>query len=264
MRLMVVDDDQVILKGLVNILGRMELENLEIMTADNAIDAIEIMKYNGADLVITDVDMPAMSGLDLIRETQHRSYCKRFIVLSGYDKFEFAQQAIRYKVLDYLLKPINKAYLTQMVKGIYDELEGISGTTVPDEITELPIYGITVEPPNMPDSLRGILGYIQTHHNRNLSLDELSSHFGIHANYICSLFQKHMHTTYLKYLDCLRLQSSVELMIRKPKMPMEQIASAAGFMNERHFYKVFKKRIGMTPGTLREKYRPAQPQSIAQ
>lgn len=263
MRLMIVDDDIIILKGLANIIRKMELENIEVMTAENAMDALEMLKYNGADLLITDVDMPAMTGLELIREIRHRKYCERFIVLSGYDKFEFAQQAIRYHVIDYLLKPINKAYLTKTIKDIYDDLEGYSQMVVPEEITSLPIYEITAEPEDIPESLKGVLEYIKKNANRNLSLEELSQHFEIHQNYICSLFQKHMHTTYLKYLDCLRLQSSVELLINQPKMPVEQISSATGFMNERHFYKVFKKRLGITPGALREKYRRPRAHSAA-
>lgn len=63
MKLLLVDDDTIILKGLTNMIGKMALQNITVYTARNGADALEILKYTGADLLLTDIDMPAMNGL---------------------------------------------------------------------------------------------------------------------------------------------------------------------------------------------------------
>ncbi len=67
MQIMIADDDQMILRGLTNIIKRMELEDITVLTALNGIDALEVLKYEGADLLITDVEMPVMNGSVLLR-----------------------------------------------------------------------------------------------------------------------------------------------------------------------------------------------------
>jgi YesN/AraC family two-component response regulator len=88
----------------------------------------------------------------------------------------------------------------------------------------------------------------------DLSLEKISEELGVHPNYICSLFNKLMDTTFLHYLDCLRLRKSVEQLLNRREMPVQEIAAVSGFMNERQFYKVFKKRLGLTPGAFRKQY----------
>ncbi len=63
-----------------------------------------------------------------------------------------------------------------------------------------------------------------------------------------------MNTTFLRYLDGLRLRKSAELLLGDRDIPISEAAESSGFMNERQFYKVFKKRVGMTPGAFRKQY----------
>lgn len=253
MKILIVDDDIVITKGLVNILNRMELEGLETLTCCNAIDALEVLKHCGADLLITDIDMPIMNGLELIKEAHARAFCTRFLILSGFEKFEYVREALRFHVLDYLLKPIDKNELMRIVGRLNDELHGCNREELV-KIPGLPIYDIDKDENEIPCTLARILSYIRNHCRQNLSLEELGFQLDLHPNYICSLFQKYLGTTFLHYLDCLRLQKSVALLLNYPDMPVEKVAVISGFMNERQLYKVFKKRIGQTPGTFRKQY----------
>jgi YesN/AraC family two-component response regulator len=252
MKILLVDDDAMIIKGLTSIIEKIGLHNITIYTARNGADALEILKYSGADLLLTDIDMPVMSGLELIEETIRRKHCNRFIILSGFDKFDFVRRALRFHVIDYLLKPIDKTELTRIVSSVYNEIHNI----LTDElrIPQFSSLNISIDENSIPNVLKDILRYMRSNFHRNISLEQLGEEFNLHPNYICSLFQSHTETTFLKYLDSLRLQESIAILLEDKELTIEKVAISSGFMSERQFYKVFKKYIGITPGALRSDY----------
>ncbi len=249
MKLLLVDDDTIILKGLTNMIGKMALQNITVYTARNGADALEILKYTGADLLLTDIDMPAMNGLELIEEVVRRQYCNRFIILSGFDKFDYVRRALRFHVIDYLLKPIDKIELTRIVSSVYNEIHKVLKENI--HTPQFSSLNFSIDESNMPGILKDILHYMRLNFHKSISLEQLGEEFGLHPNYICSLFQTHTKTTFLKYLDSLRLQESIAVLLRDKELTIEKVAISSGFMSERHFYKVFKKYMGITPGALR-------------
>ncbi|MFA9379643.1 MAG: response regulator [Acetanaerobacterium sp.] len=255
MTILVIDDDIQIVKGITTIIRNMNLEGVEMLAASNAMDALDILKYNRADLVITDIDMPMMSGLDLVREAKEWNYCQNFIILSGYDNFEFMRKAIQYGITDYLLKPINKEELQRLVQNIHAKLWGdrdAEPIRMLNSIPSIPIYNIETDPQRLPEKLARIVQYLQLHFRQDLSLEKLGEVFHLNPNYICTLFQSHMQTTFLQYINCLRLQKGVALLLNQSDLPVEKVAVSSGFINERQFYKTFKKLVGTTPGAFRK------------
>ncbi len=252
MKLLLVDDDAMILKGLTSIIEKMGFQNITVYTARNGTDALEVLKYMGADLLLTDIDMPVMSGLELIEEVINRQYCNRFIILSGFDKFDFVRRALRFHVIDYLLKPIDKNELKRIVSSVYAEIHKIPKEDL--SIPQISSLKFSIDENNIPKILKDILHYMRSNFHKNISLEQLGEEFNLHPNYICSLFQAHTKTTFLKYLDSLRLQESITILLSDKELTIEKVAISSGFMNERQFYKVFKKYTGITPGALRSDY----------
>lgn len=254
LRILIVDDDQSILRGLSVIIGKFQLPlPARTVTCDNAADALEILATGGADLVITDLEMPGTGGLELIRAVRERDYCRRFIILTGYASFEFARQALRYQVNDYLLKPVDKQELYALIAELAGELAGVGENVAPD-LPPLEVFSVGRAGGKYSPKLTAVLDYIDGHYTTDLSLNTISEALGITAGYICILFQQELHTTFLYYLDCLRLTKSARLLLGERDRIIREVAAASGFMNERHFYKVFKKRLGTTPGEFRETY----------
>lgn len=254
MRILIVDDDQSILKGLSIVIRKFDLpHSCKIFTCDNAIDALEFLASGGADLLITDLEMPVMGGLALIKEVRERGYCEHFIILTGYANFEFARQALRYEVKDYLLKPVDKQELYKLINKLSLQLHGGKNTGQP-ELPPLDVFLIGSGREGCSEKMRKILEYIDNHYTTDLSLNLISEIFCITPSYICILFQQELHTTFLYYLDCVRLKKSALLLLSDHDRVIKDIAAASGFMNERHFYKVFKKRLNVTPGEFRESY----------
>lgn len=128
LQVMLVDDEQYVRKGLLGLIDWDSLGYCVSHEADNGKDALRIItsRQSDIDVVITDIRMPVMDGLKLIEEVKlhNLSTCK-FIILSGYNDFSYAQSAIRYGVSDYILKPIEEEDLEETLRKLALEIKEV-------------------------------------------------------------------------------------------------------------------------------------------
>ena len=103
-RLLIVDDEQLIVDGLVQLFEGCEQLELEIYRAYSAIEAMDWLKRTSIDIVLTDIRMPGMSGLELQQEIQRLWPWSKVIFLTGFDDFQYIQNALRSEAEDYILK----------------------------------------------------------------------------------------------------------------------------------------------------------------
>ena len=122
-RVLVVEDDNNIRKGLVKIISNMELPIESIYEAENGQHALKILGQQRPDIIITDIRMPAMNGLDFIEQVKASGSNARFVILSGYSEFSYAQRAISYNVFEYLLKPVKKGKLYQTLVKLMEQVK---------------------------------------------------------------------------------------------------------------------------------------------
>ncbi|MDU0200575.1 response regulator [Paenibacillus sp. MAH-36] len=118
MKLMVVDDEPILLNGIIRMIEKANTSFTEIVGASDGIDALHKLATFQPDLILTDIHMPEMDGLALIKEVQAQHFGNRFVIITGYDDFAYARQALRYQVVDYLLKPINKVELVGVLEKV--------------------------------------------------------------------------------------------------------------------------------------------------
>ena len=121
LRVVIADDEpkvNLLLQKIVN----WEALGFEIVgTAQDGIRALELIKKENPDLVMTDIRMPGCDGMELIRQAKEANPDVMFIVVSGYRQFEYARTALKYGVEDYLLKPVKADELTRLLKNIYEK-----------------------------------------------------------------------------------------------------------------------------------------------
>ncbi len=119
--LLLVDDEKPIREKLIN---NTDWENAgyQIFAASNGEQALEIIKEKGIDILVTDIQMPRLSGMNLIEKARQSGDHLKVIVISGFAEFEYAQKSIRFGVNDYLLKPFRSEKLLQVVNKARDEL----------------------------------------------------------------------------------------------------------------------------------------------
>lgn len=108
MRLLIVDDGHYVVEYMKHLLDWKTFGIDQIETMTNSIEARDMLTQTPIDILITDIRMPEVSGIDLLQHIHQHNLPTKVIILSGYSEFEYAQQGIRLGALDYLLKPVDK------------------------------------------------------------------------------------------------------------------------------------------------------------
>jgi two-component system response regulator YesN len=121
-RLLLVDDEPMLLRGMEQTL-KQELDMKNILKAYSGLEAIEILENDSIDIVVTDIRMPGMDGIQLSQYIQENFVHTKCIILSGYAEFEYAKSAMKFNVVDYLIKPVKEEELIQIITNTVRLLE---------------------------------------------------------------------------------------------------------------------------------------------
>ncbi len=248
LKLLVVDDELVILQGILKILREGNTPFTHIESAQDAFEALSLLSEFKPDLIITDITMPEMNGLQFIAKAKEQQLCERFIILTGYDQFTYAKQALRLSVIDYLLKPIDKLELLTLLKRIANEIM--------EELKHAERRDEAASPPGYCSHIEKVLKHIHNHYQQDLSLESLSELTDLHPSYISSLFKNEVGLSFIQYLQEYRMEKAKELLANHPSMSVPIVANQVGYENPQHFMKVFKKVVGSTPGSYRDQCQP--------
>lgn len=200
-------------------------------------EALKAICANSPDVVITDISMPVMDGLALIKKAQFDGCTSRFVILSAHRSFDYAKAAIHLDVVDYCLKPIHPEDITALFVSIKASLDRQ--------------YALNSEETLSPDKFEEVLSYISEHLGNRLTLQSVSDMFYINRTYICALFKKNLDTTFSQYLTDMRIKKA-KFLLSHTGMKQAEIAAKLGFKDEFYFSKVFKKEENMSPGVYRK------------
>ena len=149
-KILIIDDEPIVRKGISYLLSRTELEDvqIDISEADGSLIANQLFEEQEFDIVFTDINMPVMDGLALIEKWNKKMTRTQWVILSGYDEFNYAQKAITLGVKDYLLKPVTKKKAQETLVRLVDKYRKPSDHLL--DMTELE---------NLIDKLEGLYGH---------------------------------------------------------------------------------------------------------
>lgn len=123
MKILIIEDEPLLRQGLVKRVNQFGLPISTIIEASDGQQGLSKVLEEEPDIVITDIRMPEMNGLELIREARKGKGNISFIIVSGYEEFEYAKKALQYGVVDYLLKPVDHEELRSILYGIVERME---------------------------------------------------------------------------------------------------------------------------------------------
>lgn len=234
-KVMLVEDEKGIREGLKVLLENTIKGYTVLWEAADGERALEIMEIEIPDLVITDVRMPKMNGIDFIKFLMQKHKNIPVLIISGYDDYAYIREALKLGVKDYLLKPISRHELANTLDYLLQsEVMQIDKQSYSDNI----------------QVINDIKKIIHDNLENELSLEFISNMLGLHPNYISNLFRKHTDGKLSNYILEQRMAKAKHLLI-DTNLKVYDIAFLSGYTNPKYFSSVFKKQTGVTPQNYR-------------
>ena len=248
-RVMLVDDEPSVCKGLMKLIHWEECGFAVADIASNGQEAYEKHLAERFDLIITDIKMPVMDGISLLKKLYNTEYSCQIIILSTYGEFTYAQEAMQYGVDYYLLKPIEETVVEGFLSRIREKLDAHEKpmTRIPDSEQIEYQYRLS-ENGVIPEIKR----FTSTHFAEPLTLSRLAVQFSFSKVYLGRLFKQKTGETYSEYLTKIRIQAACD-MLDEGKTSIQEIPEKVGLNDVNYFYKLFKQAMGMTPNQYKLK-----------
>lgn len=256
-KVVLADDEQMIRRGLES-LPWAEHGMKVVAVAKDGIEAQEIIDSMEFDLLITDIKMPGITGVELAKSLHQTNADTRTILLSGYGEFTYARQALGINVFDYILKPSTPAEIMRCAEAACRALEAERAKSSEMQRLQKKVedYQKVVGPEKEIDKKNGnqiedILKYIYQHYDQPLTLAVLAEHFHFSTVYLSMYIKRFTGHTFLEILTSVRMYYAAKY-LRETRMKNAEIGACVGVPDERYFGQVFKKSYGMTPYEFRK------------
>lgn len=249
--IVLVDDEKGIVEGL-KVIVRRYLPQCEIIgCAYDGNEGYDLVCQLQPNIVITDIRMLQVTGLEMIERLVKEGTASKFIILSGYSEFEYARKGMHLGVRYYLNKPIEEEELQDCINHIIKEIEEsrIHGELLA-KYQPPSTNGITRIAPKK-DVIQEIKQYVAENFDKNISLADLSNRFYLNLHYLSQLFKEKTGQNYLEYLTQVRMERTKEF-LAETDLKIYEIAQMVGYSDPAHFSKVFERAVGCKPTEYRK------------
>lgn len=231
MNIVLVDDEVLVTRGLSQQIQKHKRHWNIIGTASNGDLAMELIQNHNVDVLVTDIRMPKKNGLELTREALQVKSELKIILLTGYAEFEYAQQAIRIGVIDYLLKPVDYMTLIEKISMIEKQID------------------ITHKLSTVERAIR----YIENnYYSPTLSLTEVADKFDLTPHHFSKLFKQEQGELFSSFLTRMRIEKAKYLLKHEKNLKVYEVGEQVGYLDRHYFNQLFKKNVGITPNQYKE------------
>ncbi len=259
-RLLIADDEKLEREALAEIVQRRFEREVVLETAENGRRAADTAVLWGADLILMDIEMPGMSGLDAARAVLAQRPSCRVIFVTAYSLFQYAHEAVHLGACDYLLKPVDPDELEASVRRAMRQIETERKLTELAAAQPQPEESAPEETGTAPEEgensqaalvMAHVRRYLEDNYMFDLSLDSVSEILHISPAYLSAQFKKYQKMNFLDCLTELRINAAKEL-LTDPFRSSAEVASMVGYEDASYFARAFKKRTGVTPTQYRK------------
>ncbi len=240
-KLFLVEDEAIIRAGLKQLIEEVIGGYQVVGEAANGKQALEALKGTQPDLLITDIRMNEMNGIDMVGRIRDHQPDLPIIILSGYAEFEYAKQALRYGISDYLLKPVDRIELTQALEKIKRRLEPADLSARLEDVED---------GQSGRQLIRKVKELVAERLDQEISLQYMADQVHLNHQYLSVLFKSETGQNFSDYVTCSRMNKAKQL-LKETNLKIYEVAALSGYMSSKHFMAVFKDTVGMTPSQYR-------------
>ena len=195
-RILIADDEPIERKVISKKIQEFFPGQTEVFQAENGREAMEIFERENCDIVLIDIEMPGMNGLDAAERIRDMDRGCSIIFLTAFDEFNYAKKAISVKALEYLLKPANEEELSVVLEEAFriadERARRRKSECAEEEKSEREILdGMPSEEIRMNVVAEEIRRYIAGHYKEDLSLQDVAGAMRYSDAYFCKIFKKY-------------------------------------------------------------------------
>lgn len=249
---LLVDDEIKVRRAIENHIRWKECGIGVLITAEDVEDAKQKVKQYHPDIVLTDIEMPGGSGLELIEEIHRQDEKVICLCITCHPEFSYIRKAMQLGSVDYILKPIDyeelETVLVKAVKTVQVARYGEGKRETQPQEPELGYY-------EKDRFLLQAQEYIEQHLIEEISVSALAEHLGCSVSHVMRSFKKQLDMTVVEYITKKRIEKAKQLLLNTD-LPIMTIADYTGYPDYSYFTRVFKKETGVTPRDYRSNGRP--------
>lgn|GEM_PF-1054842 len=248
-KVIIVDDERLLRRGFIHMTNWID-EGFEIAgEAANGLEALRLIEACEPQIVVTDIKMPHMNGIELTRKIKER-YAEQIqvVVLSSFNDFEYVKEMLKLGAVDYVLKP--QMQFPELLASLKKAREKcVAGLTCRKQTKEGACP--QVEDRGTPSrkysaTLQKIMSYIDANYQNDISLETVANQFYLNKSYLSQLFKRHTGRTLQSHIANLRILKAKELLM-EPEANVFEVGQRVGYNSPSYFGKVFKSIVKVSP-----------------
>lgn len=240
LRVLIVEDEELIRNGIALGTDWAQINCAVVGQAANGLEGLEQAQALNPDLIITDIKMPHMDGIEMVAKLREAGNKAKVIILTAYDSFSYAQSALRLGAVDYLLKPFHDGELEEAVLRIQGN---------PDDRDPMSQFPREFQSRYVQETAR----YIAAHYQEpDISLGSIAAALSISEGHLSHLFKKETGETILGYLTRYRIHKAMGL-LKDCRLKVYEVTEQVGYRDIAHFSATFKKLVGVSPSEYQSK-----------
>lgn len=251
LKIAIVEDEEIIRMGLAYTVDWQSMGAQVVGEAADGLEGLEIVAAARPDVVLTDIRMPRMNGLDMAKVLAEKHPAVKVVFLTSYADFEYARQAVRLNACDYLLKPVDEGELAKVLARLHEELApreaGGHGGGADDAGAETLVdWQELLAQEGLNAYVRQVLEKIQVEYASRLSIEDCAEAMQVSTSYLSRKLKEVTGHTFGTLLARYRLQEALKL-LDDGRYKVYEVAEHTGFGEYKNFCQVFKKYLQVSP-----------------
>lgn len=251
-KILVVDDESLVRRGIVMETDWNALDCMVVAEASNGEEGLEAARRYRPDLIICDIRMPKMDGIEMLTRLREEGNEAHVIFLTAYGDFSYAQSAIRLSASDYLLKPFEDGELEKTVLAIKNKMEAKKqeGDTAHEQDV---LSHSSIRKGEKSKYVTEALNYIKEHYGEyDISVRKIAESLGLSEGHLSHIFKKETDYTINAYITRYRIRSAMKL-LQNCRYKVYEVAEMVGYKDITYFSTIFKKIAGVTPSEYQDR-----------
>lgn len=234
-KVVIVEDEELVRRGIVQTVDWSGVDCVVAGEAANGAEGLEVIRRERPEIIVTDIKMPRMDGIEMLRKLRAEGNSAAVILLTAYSDFTYAQAALKLGAVDYLLKPFHDGELEEAVARLGP---GGGEESIPNRGKSKYVV----------ETLR----YISEHYGEpDMGISHVAASLGISEGHLSHVFKKETGRTLGSYITDYRIQRAKEL-LRDCRSKVYEVAEQVGYRDITYFSAAFKRAVGVSPSEFQK------------